>query len=198
VTTPRLLIMGCVKTKGTEAAPASDLYQGQLWQLRRQYAEASGHPWVIVSAQLGIVDPLDPIRPYDRTMGETLASEELYARWSEAVYHGLRGALVRNGIVGQCPTLEVHAGASYVAALRDEIKRLEGCLWFSMRAQDSLPARIEHPVKGLQIGELKRWYREQLGLATPKPIAPRAARAPRQMGLFDPVDLIAEGVCRVG
>src|SRR5690606_29026496 len=50
---PRLLLLGCVKGKRSAASPAKDLYVSALWEKRRQYAESSGQPWRILSAEPG-------------------------------------------------------------------------------------------------------------------------------------------------
>ncbi len=45
-----VLMLGCVKTKRTTPSPARDLYTGSLFTRRRGYAEASGCPWYVLSA----------------------------------------------------------------------------------------------------------------------------------------------------
>ena len=51
------VLLGCVSQKRDSPAPAKDLYRSQLWRRRRAYAEASGRPWMILSALHGLVDP---------------------------------------------------------------------------------------------------------------------------------------------
>src|SRR5215467_907471 len=63
-----LLLVSCSGAKLAHAAPARDLYTSQLFQLARRYAEQSGHPWVILSALWGVVEPERVIEPYDRRM----------------------------------------------------------------------------------------------------------------------------------
>jgi hypothetical protein len=55
--TGELVLVGCVKTKALEASPARDLYLSPLFERRRRYAELSGQPWYILSAEHGLLDP---------------------------------------------------------------------------------------------------------------------------------------------
>lgn len=64
----RLLLLGCVKTKGPSAAPARDLYTSDLFDKRRRYAEASGLPWYVLSALHGLVLPHQVLEPYDMAL----------------------------------------------------------------------------------------------------------------------------------
>jgi hypothetical protein len=52
-----VVLVGCVKTKGTKASPARDPYLLPLFEWRRRYAESSGRPWYILSAEHGLLDP---------------------------------------------------------------------------------------------------------------------------------------------
>ena len=53
----RVILLGCVKLKLDHRVAAKVLYQSPLWLGRRAYAEASGHPWLILSALHELVDP---------------------------------------------------------------------------------------------------------------------------------------------
>ncbi len=61
-----LVLIGCVASKLPASAPAKDLYTSALWMKRRTYAEQSGGPWAILSAEHGLVQPDQVISPYDR------------------------------------------------------------------------------------------------------------------------------------
>jgi len=147
----RLLLVGCVKSKASRIDHARYLYQGQLWTLRRQYAESSGLPWAILSARHGVISPDCFIGPYDQTIEDTMRDDHLRLLWHSWVSVGIQrhfGLSQRNGEWPDDLVIEVHAGAPYVRALADALEH-----W---------PASLEHPVQGLQIGEQKRWYRERL------------------------------------
>jgi len=60
---PTGILLGCVKGKVEHPAAAKDLYLLPLWPRRRAYAEASALPWMILSAQHGLVDPNTRLRP---------------------------------------------------------------------------------------------------------------------------------------
>lgn len=59
-----ILIRGA-KTKQTFAAPASELYISPLFRSARAYAEQSGAPWFILSAEHGVLGGEVIVEPYD-------------------------------------------------------------------------------------------------------------------------------------
>ena len=142
--TTRLILLGCVASK-RDLAPdqrvkARDLYDSPLWRARRAYAEASGHPWLILSAHYGLTVPWWEIRTYDVTI------RERGPFWGAAVSAQL--VSTSDMYRGDSTILEVHAGAPYVDALHEALT--------SWLAHEHLT--IEHPVKGLRIGEQLAWY----------------------------------------
>jgi len=54
----RIIIVGCGKAKREygRTYPALRLYTGNLFQARRSYAERSGLPWRILSAEHGLIE----------------------------------------------------------------------------------------------------------------------------------------------
>lgn len=140
--TDRFILIGCVAAKATEARPARDLYTSNLFAARRAYAEASGHAWGIVSAHaLGIIDPNRVIEPYDRTMEQKRHAE--LRQWSLDAGHSAY-QVFGEAILGS--TVEVHAGARYVAALRDALVR-------------RFDVTLDVPLVGLAIGQQLAWYK---------------------------------------
>jgi hypothetical protein len=71
----RVLLLGCVKLKREHRAPAKDLYRSPLWVRRRAFAQASGHPWLILSAKHGLVDPDTRLEPYDLALRDLTATD---------------------------------------------------------------------------------------------------------------------------
>ncbi len=65
---PEVIIIGCVSRKRSGSAKAKDLYVSPMFEKRRRYAESSGKPWFIFSAEHGIIDPELVIAPYDVAM----------------------------------------------------------------------------------------------------------------------------------
>lgn len=135
----RLILVGCVKTKVDHPALAKDLYDSTLWRKRRSYAEATGMPWAILSAEHGMVDPDAWLEPYDRYLGsEPVAYRRKWgARTAEQVLRRLRD--------GGLGAVEIHAGAAYVnSGLRQQLERAGG--------------EFPWPVEGMPFGAQLTWY----------------------------------------
>jgi hypothetical protein len=135
---PRVILVGCVKLKLERPAPAKDLYRSPLWRRRRQYAEASGCPWLILSAKHGLIDPDKRIAPYDLALGQLSAAQRRV--WGERVVRQLERRLGR--IAGT--TFELHAGAAYRRAIQPGITERGG----------SVTAPLAHLGQGEQLA----WY----------------------------------------
>jgi uncharacterized HhH-GPD family protein len=133
-----VVLVGCVKTKALEASPARDLYLSPLFERRRRYAESSGRPWYILSAEHGLLDPGSLIEPYDVYLADQSADyRRAWGEWVAAKLarvHGLTDGLA----------IEVHAGAAYVEAI-DEPLRRHGAVLLT-------------PLAGLRRGEQLSWY----------------------------------------
>ncbi len=171
------ILLGCVKTKLDHRARARDLYCSPLWRARRSYAEASGLPWLILSAKYGLVDPDRMLRPYNLALGDLRANQRR-ARGERVVdclqrrFGSLEGA-----------TFEVHAGAPYRDAIRQPLKELGADLceplaelplgrqfqWYAaIRDLDSAPTRIaarDWPgtLQGLDQPGLYAWWVDAAG-----------------------------------
>lgn len=133
-----VLLVGCVKTKRDQPGPAKDLYQSPLWQRRRAYAQASGKPWFILSAEHGLLDPEVRIAPYDRYLADQPAE------YRQAWAHKVLGQLESHVGDLEAVVFELHAGRAY----GDPIAPLLG------RAG----ARLLRPLAGLTQGHHLRWY----------------------------------------
>jgi hypothetical protein len=134
----RVLLLGCVKLKHTRSLPAQDLYRSPLWVRRRAYAESRGYPWMTLSAKHGLVDPKQPLAPYDLALTDLRA--EAQRRWGERVVSALR---TRFGSLSAI-TFEVHAGAAYRRAIEPGLVA-EG-------------ARLVAPLAGLALRAQLAWY----------------------------------------
>lgn len=132
------ILLGCVKSKRAEASAAKDLYTSALFREARAHAEAAGVPWFILSAEHGLVHPDKMLAPYDRYLaGESRSYREA---WGERVTSQLASAL---GSLGG-RFLEIHAGSSYVDALRLPL--------------DRAGARLRDPLHRLTLGQRLAWY----------------------------------------
>ena len=105
---PDVIILGCVSSKRSSPAKAKDLYVSPMFAKRRRYAESTGRPWFIFSAEHGIIDPEVVIAPYDVAMAK-LPVDQVRAK-------GLQAVDQLEALVGPLrgKTFEVHAGAAYV------------------------------------------------------------------------------------
>jgi len=136
----RVILLGCVKLKRASRAPARDLYISPLWCGRRAYAEACGVPWLILSAEHGLVDPEQPLDPYDQALAQLPAA----ARRAWGAGAGVVAELVdRYGPLDGI-TFEVHAGEAYRAAIERGIGDAGG--------------QLDVPLRGLPLGGQLSWY----------------------------------------
>jgi hypothetical protein len=136
--TGELILVGCVKTKAPEASPARDLYLSPLFERRRRYAESSGQPWYILSAEHGLLDPGSIIEPYDVYLADQTADyRQAWGEWVAAKLTRVRGSI--DGLV-----IEVRAGTAYVDAIEEPLRR-RGAVLLT-------------PLAGLRRGEQLAWY----------------------------------------
>jgi hypothetical protein len=134
--TGEIILVGCVKTKAPEASPARDLYLSPLFERRRRYAESSGQPWYILSAEHGLLDPGSIIEPYDVYLADQTADyRQAWGEWVAAKLTRVRGSI--DGLV-----IEVHAGTAYVDAIEEPLRRRGGVYslhWPGCGGVSSLP-----------------------------------------------------------
>lgn len=133
-----VVLVGCVKRKLDHAAPAKDLYTSPLFRKERRYAEASGRPWFILSAEHGLVAPNDVLEPYELRLSNT--SRDYRRAWGVRVVQQLQTAI--GPLQGK--TLEVHAGAAYTNALRLDLQKAG--------------AHLMEPLRGRALGQRLQWY----------------------------------------
>lgn len=134
----RVVLVGCVKGKRAGTHPAKDLYTSALFRRRRSYAESSGEAWFVLSAKHGLVEPNAELESYDATLDRMARVDR--RSWGEAVVAALDLRL--GGLAGT--TVEVHAGARYVDAIR--------------RPLEAHGARLVVPTAGLGLGRQLQWY----------------------------------------
>lgn len=133
-----LLLVACVKAKASAPAAARDLYVSPLFRKERDFAERSGVPWFILSAEHGLVAPDEWLAPYERYLPDTPRS--FRSAWGQWVAERLE--LLAGTLDGR--TIEIHAGSAYIDALRGP---LEG-----------KGALLLEPLAGLTMGERLAWY----------------------------------------
>lgn len=136
---PALLLVACVKEKLSVPAAARDLYVSPLFRKEREYAEHSGLPWFILSAEHGLVAPDEWHSPYERYLPETAPS----FRWAWGTWVVERLELLTGSLADR--TIEIHAGSTYVEALRAPL--------------EAKGASLFEPLAGLAMGQRLAWYR---------------------------------------
>ena len=156
---PDAILLGCVSQKNASPMAAKDLYRSELFRRRRLYAEASGVPWWIVSAEYGLVDPDEVVAPYDTRIGRLpLPARD---RLADRVATDLEHALVTLAD----KRLEIHAGDEYVLAIGPALR--------------NRGAQLTRPLEGLRIGEQLAWYGARLGLSRAAATSPKAVATHR-------------------
>lgn len=78
-----IALISCAKGKKSHAAPAAELYQSQLFDGMKRYAQANADQYFILSAKHGLVDPTTVLEPYDMTLHTFTKGER--RDWSERV-----------------------------------------------------------------------------------------------------------------
>lgn len=133
----RAVLVSCAASKLDRPAPAADLYTSPLFRAARSHAEASGHPWFILSARHGLVEPGTVLEPYDTRL--TDLKPDARSAWAGRVAR----ALFHRGF-GGWGVFEVHAGDGYARPLRATL--------------GPIAIDILEPLAGLGIGQRLRWY----------------------------------------
>ncbi len=137
----RVLLITCAKSKTTQPAAAKDLYVSPRFRKARAFAERSGVPWYILSAEHGLVGPDEWLAPYERYLPGT--PRDYRTAWGEWV--AARLELLAGPLDGK--TIEIHADEDYVQPLDAPLTRRGG--------------RIERPLQGLTSGRWQGWYDAQ-------------------------------------
>lgn len=148
-------LVSCVKGKHGQPLPARDLYASDWFRKARAYAEQRGGRWYILSAEYGLVDPQDVIRPYERTLYGMDAGER--TAWAARVGGQLRAVLQPGDRV------EILAGERYREHLLPVLR--------------AAGHDVTVPMEGLEIGQQLAWLKQA--------VAPLKAPVPPQGDLFD-------------
>ena len=158
-----LILIGCVagKRQATRPIRVCDLYQSNLWGLRRRYAESTGKAWGVVSAGLGVVPSGELAMPYE-AKAQNL-SGDARREWVTRSRQRLVGMLWPCGRM-RASRVEVIAGAAYVDLVREAV--------------DGLPVGVSAPLAGMGIGARQGWLKR---MAEGRH---RGASGPVQMSLF--------------
>jgi hypothetical protein len=120
------LSFGCVKSKRSCPAPAKDLYVSPLLTHERRFAEAAGVPWLILSAEYGLVAPDEWLSPYERYLPETPTGyRSVWGSWVAERLEMLAGPLAQK-------VIEIHAGSTYADAVTGPLQNKGATLRFPL------------------------------------------------------------------
>jgi cytoplasmic iron level regulating protein YaaA (DUF328/UPF0246 family) len=133
-----VVLIACSQQKTGKRSKASHLYVGDLFVKSRTYAEARGWDYFILSALHGFVRPDETIDPYNFTL--RTMSKSYRENWAGRVMNDL----VLNIPTGS--TITMLAGNSYADPLQPKLKRVGYA--------------VERPLRGLGIGQQKKWLKE--------------------------------------
>lgn len=133
-----LALISCVSQKRSSPSPACDLYVSQWFRKARAFVEACGYPWLILSAEHGLLDPATVVAPYERTLNTMPIAER--KAWAERVASALEPRLV---------------GVERVVALAGDRYRS-----FLVPRIQQLGVQVEIPMLGLSIGKQLQWFNE--------------------------------------
>jgi len=139
-----LHLVACVKSKRAEPARAGDLYVSDWFRKARAYVEAVGGPWLILSAEHGVIEPGQIIAPYERSLAAMTAEDR--RQWGARVVGQLAA---RPDVQGR--PLVLLAGAGYRAPVE---------AWAG--------SRVSVPMRGLALGQQKAWLAAEASFAACK------------------------------
>jgi hypothetical protein len=108
-----IALIGCSKKKLSRAAPAAEFYTSPLFVAAREYAQAQGHEWFVLSAQYGLVSPEAVLAPYDLRLSDLSPARR--AKW---------GAQVASKLSPYAEHVLL-AGDEYAAPLRGRLQLVE-------------------------------------------------------------------------
>lgn len=143
-TGPTVYLVSCVSQKREQACAARDLYTSDWFRKARRYAEASGCPWFILSAEYVLVPPDRVVAPYERTLNTMPVADR--RAWADRVARQL------------AETVPDLSGVVFLAGER-----------YREFLAEHLAGRgivVSVPMEGLRIGEQLSW----LGQHSPQPV----------------------------
>jgi hypothetical protein len=142
-----IALVSCGKAKLDYAAPAKEMYTGNLFRAALDYCTARHDRVLILSAKYGLLAPEQVITPYDVTLADL--PYDARVRWGKKVVRQLiyPYRIHWDGFVlSTWPGVEVHAGEEYLRHL------------ISPMAEYRIEVHV--PCRGMQIGERLSFYKK--------------------------------------
>ena len=120
----------------------------------RTYAETTGLPWFILSAEHGLVSPDEWLEPYERYLPYT--PRDYRRAWGQKVAKQLEQAV--GSLAGL--VVDVHAGAAYVEAVRaHSVRRALSWSTNCRGCRSAAVCRGTSSTVGLMPQAVLRWWR---------------------------------------
>jgi hypothetical protein len=175
------VLVGCGAEKQSSRAPARDLYTSDYFAKKREYAEAYGDTWTVLSALHGSLATSSLVEPYDVTMDDYPLNADEYPdaefrttdKWAASVIEGLENCvhnLERWDDRRPLGRVEILAGQAYVTPLRDSLDALA----------DEHGFEAVYPFDGTAgIGEQIGWLTDRIEAHDERSAATDAQSAPR-------------------
>lgn len=138
-----IALISCGKAKLDHAAPAREMYTGNLFRAAFADCRQRDLPIFIVSARHGLVGMNEIIRPYDLKLTDMPMDDR--RRWAWRIAEHLRNLYMPTTV----DDIELHAGQAYADPLIDALIGLRH------------PPKITQPCQGMQIGERLHYYKER-------------------------------------
>lgn len=128
-------LVSCVSQKRLVPTMAKELYISPWFKKARRYAESTGCPWFIMSAEHGLVRPDQVLSPYEKTLNTMPIAER--RKWAERVSAQLED------VSPQMERAVFLAGHQYREFLTSHLQNCD--------------IIVEVPMQGLRIGEQLSW-----------------------------------------
>ena len=116
----RVVLVTCVRARCRAGRREGSLSSARF-RKARAYAERTGNPWFILSAEHGLVGPDEWLAPYERYLPDT--PRPYRTAWGEWVV--VRLDLLVGGLAGT--VVELHAGESYAQPIVATTRAARGC-----------------------------------------------------------------------
>lgn len=114
--TSRVVLIASSGATATGPHPAATLFLSPGFATARDHAVRSGHPWFVLSAKHGLLEPGDVVGPFDVQIGDQASGYR--ATWGEWVVAQLAGRVPLQDAV-----VEVHGGVDFAQPLRAPLGR---------------------------------------------------------------------------
>lgn len=142
---PRFCLIACSASKGPVAAPAAELYRGDVFRKALAWAQREAYTEVaILSARHGLVPLHQVVEPYDASL--TTATLQERRRWAAHVLASLL----------ECWPLAKGCKVTFMAGRRYTEPLVELLIAAAPRTE------VHRPLAGLGIGHQKAWLAHRL------------------------------------